>query len=639
MFYRCILKSLIAEFFLLPFTFITVCSFTAFANENITLRNFYPTTLHTDSLENVANSYKKNTVQYLHALLRLEMCRSFNFTKSDKNIEEIRRLSQQLNVPIGTAFYHYAKAETFQLANHLESFQHLQKALRYFENNKDTTGTILCLIKLYTLNISELQSKRGDLKQAKILLDKLNEWGRNSSFIFEKVKVSLILSTDWDLFFPPILYKEKIKRFDAIFREITKVPVTERAYLLFQFYEAKAAYMNEQGKQKNALLLHQKSLQNCKFCSPKLLIMPYNNLGFTYYLLGNYAKSEEYYMKNILISKQFPDELEEIYIEAYDSYASLQSFKNNYKEAWEYKTIKDSLQEIYNEHIKTNDFLNLQTKYETEKKEQRNVLLAKEKKQLSLFLAIGFLLVITLFFFLLKLRTANLKSKALIQLRDQFYTILAHDFRVSINSLSDIKILSSYLIREHRFDDLITLADQMESMAIQSKRLLDNMLQWGKSTEYAMVNKPINFDVSNLLQIIYNQSKPFAKAKNVSLQLKIPPIEIYVTADPKSLEVIVRNMVDNAIKFSSASNHVIISLEQLPSTKKTQIRVTDNSLGISSEQLTYIQKAFAGTIKPELGEQNIGLGILLMVKLARQNKARIYVESQQGEGTIFSIHL
>lgn len=217
--------------------------------------------------------------------------------------------------------------------------------------------------------------------------------------------------------------------------------------------------------------------------------------------------------------------------------------------------------------------------------------------------------------------------------KDKFFSIISHDLRTPFNSLLGI---SEFLTQSY---DELSPAEAKESItsiyhASQNVyNLIINLFEWSRlqSSRIEIEKIPINLN-GNINELI-NLYKHNAEAKNITLRHNISK-DINVVADKYTLETVLRNLINNAIKFTKPGGTVSVS-----ATKKdllAEITVADNGVGISSENQKKIFRIDAqfktnGTVD----ETGSGLGLILCKEFVEENGGTISVNSEEGKGAKF----
>jgi signal transduction histidine kinase len=130
---------------------------------------------------------------------------------------------------------------------------------------------------------------------------------------------------------------------------------------------------------------------------------------------------------------------------------------------------------------------------------------------------------------------------------------------------------------------------------------------------------------------------PFAIQKEVSINLNTPESEVIFT-DPEEMEIIMNNLVSNAIKYNKEHGRVDIDIEK--NTDGIEIRVKDTGIGIKSSDQEELFKDFVRIKNPET--RNItgsGLGLSIIKKIIDNNNWKITVESETNVGSTFIVKI
>ncbi len=219
--------------------------------------------------------------------------------------------------------------------------------------------------------------------------------------------------------------------------------------------------------------------------------------------------------------------------------------------------------------------------------------------------------------------------------KNRFFSIVGHDLRGPIHSantlLNIIRQQDEFLSVEdrHRFMD-----GAIETIT-QSTKLLDNLLIWGRSQLNHLSFNPQSLPVKTLADEILTIQAPLAAQKDITLVNEVPD-NVFVFADTAMLEMVIRNLVSNAIKFTLPGGRVVI--RSVKKNTYTEIQVCDTGIGMPAEvveQLFKLNSQFtsAGTG----GERGTGLGLVLCQEYVQKHKGAIEVQSTLGKGSQFNV--
>ncbi len=218
--------------------------------------------------------------------------------------------------------------------------------------------------------------------------------------------------------------------------------------------------------------------------------------------------------------------------------------------------------------------------------------------------------------------------------KDRLFSIIAHDLKSPLNSIK--AYLEMLDLDELDPEDRSFLNGQLLGLTHNTSNLLNNLLNWSVRTNLEDIElKPLHL-ASHLHEVI-SLMKPEADRKHIELVLHIEDEHVTLLGESEMLHLVVRNLINNAIKFSPTNAQILIGAKV--ENGKTLISVKDNGLGIPEEQQ---QVLFGGQVKPSTGtqsEKGIGLGLLLCHDFVKAMKGSIKFESKVNEGTEFTVEL
>jgi signal transduction histidine kinase len=194
-----------------------------------------------------------------------------------------------------------------------------------------------------------------------------------------------------------------------------------------------------------------------------------------------------------------------------------------------------------------------------------------------------------------------------------------------------------YLLQKQDFDTLSKLSQALEQAAFSLNALLDNLLNWALQQRNVLPYQPVPINIAQATQDIYEQFRALAAQKDIDLQFDLST-DAEVFADANAFATIMRNLVDNAIKFTPAQGRVKVS--SLVQGDQVVLQISDTGIGMEAEELNTLfrltrQKSRKGTN----GEVGTGLGLVLTNELVKLNKGVIQVSSQLQQGTTFKVML
>ncbi|MFY0599665.1 MAG: HAMP domain-containing histidine kinase [Cyclobacteriaceae bacterium] len=323
----------------------------------------------------------------------------------------------------------------------------------------------------------------------------------------------------------------------------------------------------------------------------------------------------------------------------------------DYKEAYEYQnqfiSYKDSL--LNADLIR--QLADQQKEYEVgQKQAELDVVTAQQKAERVILLATVVLVIILviLAFTIYKyyrskakvnkiLEAQKVELESLNSTKDKFFSIISHDLRGPVTSFFGISRMIKYLVQSKETDQLLEIADDIDRSVERLSSLLDNLLSWAVQQQGQFPHEPEAINFEELAQNTVETFANMANGKKINLKAEVEE-GLTLWADKKMTETIVRNLVSNSLKFTPDSGAVTIAASK--NGKGAHLKISDTGVGIPEDKLENLfklqaKKSTFGTS----GEKGLGLGLQLVYEFIGINNGNIEVESKDGEGTTFHIHL
>jgi signal transduction histidine kinase len=396
---------------------------------------------------------------------------------------------------------------------------------------------------------------------------------------------------------------------------------------------------------------------------PREIVIGNMSISRIYSQLKDYDKSIEFANKALELAKAYNlrKELMDLKFNISTIYASTADYEKAFENLQEASSLKDS---IFNEES-TKQLNELQMKYETEKKEREIEFLKKDsaaqtnlRNLLILILILIILIAIIIYrLFLFKKKTTNIleeKNEALektnIKLKesetelkeinstkDTFFSIMSHDLRNPFSSIIGISELMKGDYHSLSDEEKIQFAEKINTAAKSTYHLLENLLFWASSQKGSIKVNKTSFNINKVIDEITILSSGCAKLKNIKIITETEDEEI-VYADKFMTDTVIRNLVSNAIKFTSQNGQVKISSKKICG--YVEIIISDTGVGISEEQLKNIFK-IGSQIKTKgtSGETGSGLGLILCKEFIEKNGGSIAIKSKLNVGSNFTVCL
>ncbi|MBE9556903.1 MAG: PAS domain S-box protein [Proteobacteria bacterium] len=230
------------------------------------------------------------------------------------------------------------------------------------------------------------------------------------------------------------------------------------------------------------------------------------------------------------------------------------------------------------------------------------------------------------------LRDAMLQADQAINARTRFFAAASHDLRQPLHAIS---LYLPLLLKRMEKTENREMLGAIQNSCNAMRSLLDSLLDISRLD--AGVIEPENSPIP-LLEIFDQLGMEFApQAAAKGLELRVVSADYWVRSDPALLERILRNLLTNAIRYTSKGK-ILLGARRAGST--VRIEVWDSGIGIESETLEHIFEEFYQADNPERDRnRGLGLGLAIIERLATLLEHKLGVRSWPGRGSVFDITL
>lgn len=327
--------------------------------------------------------------------------------------------------------------------------------------------------------------------------------------------------------------------------------------------------------------------------------------------------------------------------------------RGNLEEAIKYQTqyhaYKDSIQNLET----TQRLGDMKTEYEVGRKQAEVDLLLEQKRNNRIIMITGGILLIAFICLVIIVYTYfKAKNRLSIQLekqkddlevlnqtKDKFFSIISHDLRGPVNTLNGLVTVSQLYLQEGKGDKVEGMVNKMSESVDRLTKLLDTLLNWALQQRGHFPYVPERLSLNDLMDDVIEMFSDTATSKNIKLEFDSAENH-QLLVDRNTTSTILRNLVNNAIKFTRFGGFVKISAKKDAEQKFCVITVIDNGVGIEEDKLESLfnldeTKSTKGTS----GETGLGLGLQLVYEFVQLNKGKLEVKSKPDEGTTFTIYL
>lgn len=228
----------------------------------------------------------------------------------------------------------------------------------------------------------------------------------------------------------------------------------------------------------------------------------------------------------------------------------------------------------------------------------------------------------------------RLQLESSLRFKNKVLSVIAHDLK---NPVASVAQFSDLLASKPELSGKKQILNSLQESSQAAVTLLDNLLYWGRSQADELRVSPAKFEVYKLIQEVRSLFLHMAIQKDLKLEIHVAPgTEVY--ADRALVNIVIRNLVSNAIKFTPKNGLVTVQAE--PEGEMVRFSVADTGVGIKPEILEefYSQGRLDSSTGTER-EIGTGLGLQLVKDLIEKNGGVLQVESKPDEGSTFTFTL
>lgn len=230
---------------------------------------------------------------------------------------------------------------------------------------------------------------------------------------------------------------------------------------------------------------------------------------------------------------------------------------------------------------------------------------------------------------MLKNQTAQLAE--LNSVKTKLFSVISHDLKAPMYALRNL--FKEAQDKNMSAEELKKSIPDVVNDINYAVGLMENLLSWAKAQMQANTVNPEVLNIENSINEVYQSLLLQAKNKEIIILNDVPP-GVYGFFDKDMLSLVLRNLLSNAIKFTPVKGTISIGVHEHASF--IEIYVKDSGMGMSPDALRKIRNNDYFSTKGTARESGTGLGLMLCKEFLVKNGGQLYIESEQGEGSVFS---
>jgi two-component system, sensor histidine kinase and response regulator len=557
----------------------------------------------------------------------------------------------------GFSYYILSKAY-WAKANYKLSTEFGFKALKKFENTAEVTlwtHSLLSLARTF-IDLKNLQQGRVYIERA-IALSKRN---RSDRLLAESYREKSMLFSEMLVYDSALYYSDEgLKLFEKLQDSVSMSILFSRKgkiYISQGNYE-ESSYYNKKGLMYDSLIGNRRALGISYYQSAQDAVYLKDLNAAILLLQKSIPINEE--MHNLTTLIRVHNLLADIYMQQKKPELAV-------KELQRVNAYKDSLYNVE----KGGQIQEMQSIYELASKEKTIAMLEKDnefrQQQMNIQkLFVGGLLVCVILlglmiFYLQRYRGLEEKTnielanknaaieqqkeeiqsqaetlQQLNQLKIKLFSVISHDLRGPMATLHALLDLLTH--KRLSQDEFISISEKLKTSMGVTQRTLENLLNWSMSQMEGLKTKPKTVDIHYTIEEACDLMGEAAWKKNISIEKKLDG-PLLVKADSDQLQLILRNLIHNAIKFSKPYENISVSASR--ESDFCVVSVEDSGIGMTKAELETVASSKHHFSKTgTMQEKGTGLGLLLCQEFIKLNGGEIAIRSSINQGTVVSFTL
>ena len=230
------------------------------------------------------------------------------------------------------------------------------------------------------------------------------------------------------------------------------------------------------------------------------------------------------------------------------------------------------------------------------------------------------------------IRIKNDELREMNESKDQLFKIIGHDLRTPFHQLKQLVDLIDQAKNE---DEKVEIRALLKQSANKGNKLLEDLLQWGKTYEHQSEIVLEKKNLSNIVEKVFEFSDYKGKSKEISLVNKLPK-NLEISVNQTMMETVFRNLIANAIKFSHRGSDVVVRSQK--EKDNLRIEIIDKGVGMCNERIGKLFKeeqniSTLGTSN----EKGTGYGLSIAKRLVEKQNGVLEIKSEYRKGTTVNL--
>jgi PAS domain S-box-containing protein len=230
--------------------------------------------------------------------------------------------------------------------------------------------------------------------------------------------------------------------------------------------------------------------------------------------------------------------------------------------------------------------------------------------------------------------------KAVERLKSDFVAMVSHELRAPLSTVTGSVEMLGLLDPVGDHESYHEVVGILQQQTRRLRQVVEEVLQLTRVDAGRLQVNLQPLPLAEFLGSVLENTRLAWVGDERGLYLRAPETDPMVWGDRALLEIVVRNLLDNARKYSPPGTVIQVEVETMPATDRVQVRISDQGSGIPPEQLEHIFEAFSrGTHSSHNWTRGYGLGLYIARELLRVHNGEIWAENRQDGGACFIFSL
>jgi len=237
---------------------------------------------------------------------------------------------------------------------------------------------------------------------------------------------------------------------------------------------------------------------------------------------------------------------------------------------------------------------------------------------------------------------SNIDMEKELKLQGEFLVNISHDLKTPLNVISATAQLVSVFCKsgslEKKKNSVIEYIDSIKQNCYRLSKMINNIVDLSKIEAGFFKLNLSNDNIVEVVEEIVMSVTNFTKSKGLNIIFDTNIEEKIMACDSEKIERIILNLISNAIKFTEDGDEIFVDVKD--KNEFVEISVKDNGIGIEKENLDMIFDRFKQVDKSlSKNAEGTGIGLSLVKSIVELHGGSIYVESEVGKGSKFTVIL